>query len=95
MAARFLYPKPRDFRAGRFRLISTDNNFPTRDDLLAVLKRGMPGSSMPSWAHLSEADQILLADEIVHMRRDGLYDQIVAQLKADDDEVVEPDVRAS
>ena len=44
-------------------------------------------------AHLSEADQNLLVDEILRMRQEGLYDQIVAQLKADDDEVVESDVR--
>ena len=52
VAATFLFPKPRDFRAGRFRLVSTNNNVPTREDLLAVLVRGMPGSSMPPWAHL-------------------------------------------
>ena len=71
IAARFLYPKPRDFR-GRFRLISTSNMVPTRDDLLAVLRRGMPGSSMPSWEHLSDSNRNLLVDEILkmHVARD-------------------------
>ena len=94
IAARFLYPKPRDFQSGRFRLISTANMVPTRDDLLAVLRRGMPGSSMPSWEHLSDKDRNLLVDEILKMRHDGLHDQIVARLKEDDDEVVEADVLA-
>src|SRR5262245_32570137 len=94
IAARFLFPKPRDFRAGRFRLVSTTNSVPSREDLLAVLVHGMPGSSMPSWAHLSEDQRSQLADEVMHMRREGLHDQIVKQLKDDDDEVNEEDVQA-
>jgi mono/diheme cytochrome c family protein len=94
IAARFLYPKPRDFQSGRFRLISTGNMVPTRDDLLAVLRRGMPGSSMPSWEHLSDKDRNLLVDEILKMRHDGLHGQIVARLKEDDEEIVEADVLA-
>ena len=53
VAAAYLFPKPRDFRAGRFRLVSTTNGIPTLEDIEAVLQRGMPGSSMPPWAHLS------------------------------------------
>ena len=36
LAAAFLYPKPRSFRGGKYRLVSTDNSVPTRDDLQAV-----------------------------------------------------------
>src|SRR5262245_9870295 len=32
LAARFLFPKPRDFRSGRFRLVSTSNGIPTEAD---------------------------------------------------------------
>ena len=45
-AARFLYPKPRNFGAAQFRLISTANRMPSDDDLLAAVRRGMPGSAM-------------------------------------------------
>lgn len=72
LAARFLFPKPRDFRAGRWRLISTVNNVPTMADLDAVLIRGMPGSAMVSWAHLPAADRRSLAEHVIKLRRDGV-----------------------
>lgn len=53
-AAYLLYPRPRDFRSGRFRLVSTWEGVPTDEDLFATITRGMPGSAMPSWAHLPE-----------------------------------------
>ncbi len=53
-AAYLLYPRPRDFTTGRFRLISTWDGVPTDDDLFRTISRGMPGSAMPSWAHLTE-----------------------------------------
>lgn len=56
-AAYLLYPKPRDFRAARYRLVSTWDGVPTEDDTFRVITRGIPGSSMPAWSHLSEADR--------------------------------------
>jgi mono/diheme cytochrome c family protein len=56
-AAWLLQPKPRDLRAARHRLVSTWEGDPTDDDLFATISRGMPGSAMPSWRHLPEADR--------------------------------------
>jgi len=53
-AAYLLYPRPRDFTLGQYRLISTWDGVPTDVDLFRTISRGMPGSAMPSWAHLSE-----------------------------------------
>jgi len=53
-AAYLLYPRPRDFTSGQFRLISTWDNIPTDEDLFRSVSRGMPGSAMPSWSHLPE-----------------------------------------
>ena len=53
-AAYLLFPRPRDFTTGQFRLISTWDGVPTDEDLFRTISRGMPGSAMPSWAHLSE-----------------------------------------
>lgn len=51
-----LSPYPRDFRRGTFKFKSTPvGSRPTRSDLMAVLKRGIPGTSMPSFASLSES----------------------------------------
>ena len=55
-AAYLLYPKPRDFVAAKYRLVSTWDRVPTDQDLFETISRGMPGSAMPSWEHLS-ADQ--------------------------------------
>lgn len=56
-AAYLLYPKPRNFRAGGFRLVSTWERVPTDADLFRTISRGMPGSAMPSWGQLSERER--------------------------------------
>lgn len=56
-AAVYLFPKPRDFTLGKFKVRSTaTGERPTDRDLLETLRRGMPGSAMPSFAHLPEED---------------------------------------
>lgn len=86
LAAAFLFPKPRDFRAGRFRLISSTNGVPTDADLHEAVARGMPGSSMPPWAHLGEENLKLLVERVRQFRRDGLHDILVTALKEEDEE---------
>ncbi len=97
LAARFIFPKPRDFRAGKFRLVSTKNNVPSAENLDAVLVRGMPGSSMPPWNHLSADQRKLLVEEVMRLRREGASEQYVAVLKNEegltDDEIADPDVQ--
>lgn len=57
-ASVWLYPKPRNFSAGLFKIKSTPGqSLPTDEDLLQSIKRGLPGSSMPSFAYLTEAEQ--------------------------------------
>src|SRR5262245_33179305 len=54
-AAVWLFPKPRNFSAGLFKIQSTPpGTLPTDDDLFQTITRGMPGSSMPSFTYLSE-----------------------------------------
>jgi len=53
-AAYLLYPRPRDFTSGQFRLVSTWDDVPEDEDLFRTISRGMPGSAMPSWSHLPE-----------------------------------------
>ena len=57
LAARFLYPKPRNFRDGRFRLVTTSNSVPSDDDLDRVLTRGLPGSAMFPFGHLTQEER--------------------------------------
>ncbi len=97
LAARFLFPKPRDFRSGRFRLVSTTNGAPTAADLDAVLVRGMPGSAMPPWPQLSEPERKLLVEEVAKLRREGAAAQFIQMLKEEeeleDDEIEQDEVQ--
>jgi DMSO reductase family type II enzyme heme b subunit len=74
IAAAFLFPRPRDFRAGNFRLVTTENGVPTIADLQAVIERGMPGSAMPPWPGLSADEHRLLAEYVFELRRQGARD---------------------
>lgn len=57
-AAYLLLPRPRDFTRGKFRITTTENGAPSDQDLFDTITRGMPGSAMPAWGHLSEKDRL-------------------------------------
>jgi cytochrome c len=77
--ARHLYPPPRNLRSEPSRLASTVNGVPTLEDSIAVLRRGIPGTAMGSFRHLSEEDLTKLAGEIRRLRRAGLRDQFARE----------------
>ncbi|MBL9139023.1 MAG: c-type cytochrome [Verrucomicrobiales bacterium] len=57
-ASVWLFPRPRDFSAGQFKIKSTPGqSLPTDDDLLASVTRGLAGSSMPSFSYLDETER--------------------------------------
>jgi DMSO reductase family type II enzyme heme b subunit len=57
-ASVWLFPKPRNFAAGLYKIQSTPAGFlPTDDDMLQAITRGMPGSSMPSFTYLTEKNR--------------------------------------
>ena len=91
-AGRHLFPRPRDLRWEPSRLVSTQNGAPTLDDTIAMLQRGIPGASMPSYANLSEEELRLLAEEVHRMRREGLPEQFAHTLKLQGEEVTEEDM---
>lgn len=78
-AAFLLSPKPRNFARGEFRLLTTRNGVPTDEDLMRVLEMGMPGSSMPPWDRLPEADRKLLVGTVK-----GFWRADLARLYADE-----------
>jgi mono/diheme cytochrome c family protein len=52
-----LFPRPRDFTAGRFKVRTTPSGaLPTHQDLVNIIRRGMPYTSMPAWPDLSDQD---------------------------------------
>jgi mono/diheme cytochrome c family protein len=57
-----LLPKPRDFTSGKFKIRSTPTGaLPTHQDLVNIIRRGMPYTSMPAWPTLSDQDVSNLA----------------------------------
>jgi mono/diheme cytochrome c family protein len=57
-ASVWLFPRPRNFSAGMFKIKSTPGMaLPTDEDLLSTVTRGMPGSSMPSFTYLSDSER--------------------------------------
>jgi mono/diheme cytochrome c family protein len=74
-ATYLLQPKPRNFGAGKYRLVSSENLQPTHEDLFRTISNGMPGTPMPSWAHLPESDRRALSDYVLQLNRAGWYER--------------------
>ncbi len=87
-SAYLLSPAPRDFGSAKFRLVSTLNGAPTDEDLLAVLKRGMPGSAMPPWEWMADSDLRGLVQYVRELAIAGRADDLQRRA-AEDDEVLE------
>ena len=52
-----LYPRPRNFTTGKFKVRTTPNGaLPTHQDLVNIIRRGMPYTSMPAWPNLSDQE---------------------------------------
>jgi mono/diheme cytochrome c family protein len=52
-----LFPRPRDFTSGKFKVRTTPSGaLPTHQDLVNIIRRGMPYTSMPGWPGLSDSD---------------------------------------
>jgi mono/diheme cytochrome c family protein len=89
----FLDPPARRFGEERFRLISTANGVPTDNDLLAVLRDGIPGTAMPAFAQLSEGERRALVSHVRELTRERLFARIFRKAEeeggADPTEVAE------
>ena len=54
-AAPHLLPRPRNFTTGKFKIRTTPNGaLPTHQDLVNIIRRGMPYTSMPAWPTFSD-----------------------------------------
>jgi mono/diheme cytochrome c family protein len=58
-AARFLDPKPRDFRLGRIKFAAVSSGeAPREEDYLRILQHGLAGTAMPSFELLPEREKL-------------------------------------
>jgi mono/diheme cytochrome c family protein len=61
VAARFLDPKPRDFRLGRLKFGTVASGDTPRDeDYLHTIEKGLRGTAMPSFALLTQKERIAI-----------------------------------
>jgi mono/diheme cytochrome c family protein len=61
-AAPHLLPRPRNFTSGKFKIRTTPTGaLPTHQDLVNIIRRGMPYTSMPAWPTLTNDDVSNLA----------------------------------
>jgi mono/diheme cytochrome c family protein len=80
-SAKWMTPRPRDYRRGIFKFTSTPYGArPRRSDLLRTLRVGVPGTSMPSFNLLSENDLEAIVDYVLALTHRGeLEMQLVAE----------------
>ena len=56
-AAQHLKPRPRNFTSGKFKIRTTASGaLPTTQDLMNVIRRGMPYTSMPPWPNFTDEE---------------------------------------
>lgn len=68
LAAEWIDPKPRNFVAGPFKLRSTPSGKPPATaDILRTIERGIPGTAMPSFSFLPEADRRKIAAYVLKL----------------------------
>lgn len=74
--AEFLNPYPRDFRLGKFKFKSTPlRQPPTNQDLRNLLVNGIPGTAMPSFRRLPDAELGALVDYVKYLTIRGQYER--------------------
>jgi mono/diheme cytochrome c family protein len=95
--AAFLKPYPRDYRPGIFKFKSTERaDKPTHADLLRILRNGIAGTSMPSFALLSEPQIDALVEYVKYLsiRGETELSLMRAYFELDDDaEGILPETR--
>ncbi len=79
------YPYPRDFRTGAFKVAVGDSK-PTLDQLVRQLRQGVPGTSMPVFDLLPEADVRAVSAYVVHLSRRGVAEAAGLRAAVDGDE---------
>lgn len=85
-----LDPKARAFGKDKFKFATTANGNPCDDDLLRLLKRGIPGSAMPAFDHLSDTELQAVVEHLRLLTRRGLYAELKRIADASEEDVFDP-----
>jgi mono/diheme cytochrome c family protein len=80
-AAEYLKPRPRDYRRGIFKFTSTPyGSKPTRADLIRTIRRGIVGTSMPSFALLPTKEIEAVTDYVLALTHRGELEMVLATI---------------
>lgn len=89
--AKYMYPRPRDYRKGIFKFSSTPYGYrPLREDLLRTIRQGIRGTSMPGFNLLPGQEQQAVVDYVLMLARRGELEQQLVDL-ADAEDSVDPE----
>lgn len=89
--SKYLKPLPRDYTKGIFKFVSTPlGSRPTRSDLLRTLRRGVTGTSMPSFADLAPEDLEAVVDYVIYLSQRGQLEHELAGL-AEQEQKLDPE----
>ena len=84
--AKYLNPRPRDYRLGIFKFTSTNKDTKaSRDDLKRILSQGIPGTYMPAFVPMLKENELTVLIEYVRWlaMRGELEVQLLKDLKND------------
>ncbi len=91
-AAKYMYPKPRDYRRGMFKFISASyGHRPVREDLVRTVRQGIRGTSMPGFNLLHDRDLQAVVDYVVMLSRRGELEEQLIDL-AESEQEVDPEL---
>jgi mono/diheme cytochrome c family protein len=87
-----VYPPARYFGFDRFKFAHTANGIPTDQDLAGIIQNGIPGSAMPGFPQLSEAERAAIIGHVRNLTWSGAYKRFLKKAVKDyDDGGDEPD----
>lgn len=86
--AKYLHPKPRNYTRGVFKFTSTPyGSKPRRSDLVHTIRRGVTGTSMPSFDRFSDEQLEAVVDYVLALTLRGELERELAMIAYDDEEV--------
>ncbi len=90
-AARFMNPRPRNFRKGKFKFTSTDSGErPMRKDLFRIVTGGLAGSAMPKFKLLTDERRMDVVEYVRYIGLRGEYEQMLLNVTIDDEKLPDP-----
>jgi len=90
-AARFLHPRPRNYRKAIYKFTSTaSGQRPLREDLFRTVTRGLAGSSMPGFPLIPEESRHDVVEYVRYLSMRGEFERLMLDFTYEDEELPDP-----